>query len=213
MSVNFITFEGGEGSGKSTQAKLLHQALINSKHEAILTREPGGTDASEIIRDILINGAVNFYPISQLLLHNVSRYEHAKDKIIPALQANKIVVCDRFVDSTMAYQGYGMKIGRKTPAMLHNLLMEGLAPDLTFILDVHPVEGLKRAAANKQNNNYEKLGVDFHTRVREGFLEIANMAKARCIVINAENSIENIHKEIIAHLNLLTGYTLVPMPD
>lgn len=209
MSVKFITFEGGEGSGKSTQAKLLHKALMNANHEAILTREPGGTDASEVIREILINGKVNFYPISQLLLHNVSRYEHAKDKIIPALKDNKIVVCDRFVDSTMAYQGYGMRLGRKTPAMLHNLLMEGLAPDLTFILDVDPIEGLRRANENKQNNNYEKLGVDFHKRVREGFLEIAKLAQTRCIVINAENSIENIHKEIIEHINLIAGYNLI----
>lgn len=208
--MKFFTFEGGEGSGKSTQAKLLNQAMIEASIESILTREPGGTKSAETIRNLLINGDVTFYPISQLLLHNVARLEHAKDVIFPALQANKVVICDRFVDSTMAYQGYGQKVGRKLPALVHNLLMEGLAPDLTFILDIAPTIGIKRAT-KENKDNYESLGLDFHQRVRDAFLEIASLAKNRCIVINAENSITNIHKLIIETINSYTGFNLNPV--
>jgi dTMP kinase len=208
MAMKFFTFEGGEGSGKSTQAKMLHQAFVNAEIDPILTREPGGTEAAEIIRNILIHGKNKLYPITELLMINAARYEHAKDKIIPELKNNKIVICDRFVDSTVAYQGYGHKLGRKMPALLHNLLMEGLAPDLTFILDINPAEGLRRASENKQDNNYEKLGIEFHTRVRDGFLEIASLAKTRCIVIDANNSISKIHRTIIETINSVTDYNL-----
>ncbi len=212
MTMNFITFEGGEGSGKSTQAKMLHQAFIAAKIDSILTREPGGTDAAEAIRNLLIHGEVKFHPMSELLLHNVSRFEHAKDVIIPALKKKQIVICDRFVDSTMAYQGYGEKVGRKLPALIHNLLMEGLAPEITFILDINPTEGLRRANMNNQDNNYEKLGIEFHTRVRDGFLEIANIAKNRCVVINASDNISNIHKIIIDTINAASGINLNYIP-
>jgi dTMP kinase len=211
--IKFITFEGGEGSGKSTQAKLLHQAFVNAEIDSMLTREPGGTDSAEAIRNLLIHGESKFYPISELLLHNASRYEHARAKIIPALENNQIVICDRFVDSSMAYQGYGHKIGRKIPALLHNLLMEGLAPDLTFILDVSPEEGLRRAELNKQGNNYEKLGLEFHTRVRNGFHEIAKIAKERCIMVNSHDNIAVIHSKIIHHVNMLSGLNLKLVAD
>ena len=211
MVMKFFTFEGGEGSGKSTQAKMLHQAFIEAKIEAILTREPGGTEAAEAIRNLLIHGEHSFHPVSEILLHNASRYEHAKNKIMPALKNNQMVICDRFVDSTMAYQGYGKKLGRKIPALLHNLLMEGLVPDLTFILDIDPAEGLQRVKLNNQCNNYEKLGLEFHSRVRDGFLEIANMAKDRCVVISARNSIDKIHNLIIETVNSATGLNLKPI--
>lgn len=211
MTMKFFTFEGGEGSGKSTQAKMLHQAFMNAEIDPVLTREPGGTDAAEMIRNLLIHGENKLYPITELLILNAARYEHAKDKIIPALKNNKVVICDRFVDSTVAYQGYGHKLGRKMPALLHNLLMEGLAPDLTFILDVNPEEGLRRANENNQDNNYEKLGIDFHTRVRDGFLEIASLAKNRCVVISSNNSISNIHRSIIETINSVTNYNLKPI--
>jgi len=207
-SKKFFTFEGGEGSGKSTQAKLLHQSFLNAKTDAILTREPGGTDSAEAIRNLLLHRETSFYPISELLLHNASRYEHAKLKITPALKNNQIVICDRFVDSTMAYQGYGKKLGRKLPALLHNLLMEALIPDLTFILDIDPEDGLRRAHESKQDNNYEKLGLEFHTRVRKGFHEIANMAMDRCVMIDANDTIPNIHQKIIQITNSMAGLDL-----
>ena len=210
MSMRFFTFEGCEGSGKSTQAKLLYQAFEQAKIDVISTREPGGTEAAEVIRDLLLHGKVNFYPITELLLHNASRYEHAKAKIIPALRNKQTVICDRFVDSTMAYQGYGHKLGKKFPAMLHNMFMEGLVPDLTFILDVEPERGLSRAAAHGSYDNYEKLDLDFHRRVREGFLEIAAMAKNRCIVIGANETVNDIHHQIIEIVNEGAGFNLKP---
>jgi dTMP kinase len=209
--MSFYTFEGGEGSGKSTQAKLLHQAFEQAKIEAVITREPGGTDSAEEIRNLLLHGDAEFYPVTQLLLHNASRYEHAKLKIIPAINSKKIVICDRFVDSTMAYQGYGHKLGKKLPALLHNMFMEGLAPDLTFILDIDPTEGLKRAKDRAQHDNYEKLDLAFHTRVRNGFLDIATMAKNRCVVIEADNEMSNIHHKIIKIVNERANIKLQPV--
>lgn len=207
----FFTFEGCEGSGKSTQAKLLHQAFEHAKIDAILTREPGGSEAAEEIRNLLLHGKTSFYPITELLLHNASRYEHAKAKIIPALRNKQIVICDRFVDSTMAYQGYGHKLGKKFPAMLHNMFMEGLAPDLTFLLDIEPERGLSRATAHGDFDNYEKLDLDFHRRVREGFLEIAAMAPNRCIVISSNNKIVDIHHKIIEIVNAAGKFNLKPV--
>jgi dTMP kinase len=210
MAVQFFTFEGGEGSGKSTQAKLLAKVFENNKIEAILTREPGGTESAEVIRNLLLHSEAKFYPITELLLLNASRYEHAKSKIIPALRAKKMVVCDRFVDSTMAYQGYGHKLGKKMPALLHNVLMEGLVPDITFVLDIDPKEGLLRASVKSEHDNYEKLDLDFHNRVRNGFLEIANMAKDRCVLIQSGRNIFDIHQEIVNVVNTAAELDLKP---
>ena len=211
MTMKFFTFEGGEGSGKSTQAKLVHQAFLNANIETILTREPGGTDSAETIRNLLLHAEVSFYPITELLLHNASRYEHAKTLIMPALKKKQFVICDRFVDSTMAYQGYGHKLGRKLPALLHNMLMEQLVPDMTLILDIDPEEGLRRAKLSNQHDNYERLGLEFHTRVRQGFNEIAAMASSRCIVLNADDKVDNIHKQIINIVNKATKLNLSPV--
>jgi dTMP kinase len=208
MTAKFITFEGGEGSGKSTQAKLLFQALKQANIDSIHTREPGGTESAEAIRNMLLHQKVNFHPMTELLLHNACRYEHVKDVITPALRNNKIVICDRFVDSTMAYQGYGHKLGKKYPATLHNLLMEGVAPDLTFIFDIDPEKGLSRAKAHGEFDNYENLDIDFHRRVRQGFLEIAAMAKNRCIIINSDQPIEIIHKQVIEIVNEVAAIKL-----
>lgn len=211
MVMSFFTFEGGEGSGKTSQAKYLYQAYISSNIDSILTREPGGTDSAEAIRELLLNGKQKFYPLTEALLINASRYEHAKAKIIPALRNKQVVICDRFVDSTMAYQGFGHKLGKKIPALLHNLLMESLVPDLTFILDIAPEEGLRRAKlANKIPDNYESLDLDFHRRVREGFLEIAAIAKDRCVLIDASQNVIEIHKQIITVINAATGLDLKP---
>lgn len=211
MVFKFITFEGGEGSGKSTQAKLLHQAMVNSKVDAVLTREPGGTKEAEAIRDLLLHSDLKFHPITELLLHNACRYEHAKNLIIPKLNENKIVICDRFVDSTMAYQGYALKVGKKLPALMHNMLMEGLVPDVTFILDIDPEQGLRAAEKRSAEDNYEKRGLEFHKRVRNGFLEIANIAKDRCIVIDAKQSIKKIHEKIVSIINDANDTDIVPV--
>jgi dTMP kinase len=195
----FITFEGGEGSGKSTQSGLLHRALLLADIESILTREPGGTPAAEEIRNLLLHGKIAFRSVSELLLHNVSRYEHLHDKIIPALKKSKIVICDRFIDSTVAYQGYARKIGEEAPLLLHKIFMDNLMPDITFILDIDPQEGLRRA--DGQINNYEKLGLEFHESVRTAFHKIAANNVNRCVIIDSNDHIENIHKKIVDHIN------------
>ena len=207
MLGKFFTFEGGEGSGKSTQSKLLKQAFEQAGIESILTREPGGTESAEAIRELLLHGKVKFYPITEILLHNAARFEHAKTQIIPALKNNQIIICDRFVDSTVAYQGYGHKVGKKIPALLHNLLMEGLIPDFTFVLDINPKIGLQRARSLAEHDNYEKLDMEFHQRVRDGFLEIASRAENRCVVIDAMQDVITIHQKIIKKINAL-GFNL-----
>ena len=209
--MKFFTFEGGEGSGKSTQAELLYQAMKASGIEVVLTREPGGTEAAEEIRQLILTSKNSFHPITELLIHNAARYEHVKSLLIPALQEKKYIICDRFVDSTMAYQGYGHKIGKKLPAILHNLLMESIAPDLTFILDIEPNQGLERTKIRNSSNNYEKLNLDFHRRVREGFLEIATLAKNRCLVLNASDTKEEIHYLIVENINLALGFDIKPI--
>lgn len=199
--MTFITFEGGEGSGKTTQSSLLAKAFQAAGVDCIITREPGGTKNAEIIRDLIIKNGNNWRPITELLLINAARYEHVQEVILPALKAGKVVICDRFVDSTMAYQGFGRKLGKRMPAILHNLLMEGVSPNLTFILEIGSVEGLKRSRAAGNNNSFEDLELEFHEKVRQGFEDIATMAQSRCLLIDATRNIKTIHKTIIEQVN------------
>jgi dTMP kinase len=202
--MTFITLEGIEGSGKSTQAKLLAQAFQEADQETILTREPGGTELAEKIRDFILTNS-GFEPITEVLLHNAARYEHTVKLIEPSLKAGKVVICDRYVDSTMAYQGYAMKVGKKIPAIIHNICMEGVSPNITLIMDLDPEIAMARSLKRNNNNRYDLLGKDFHQRVRNGFLDIAKMASKRCIVIEADGDELSIHNEIIAIINLMLG--------
>ena len=203
----FITFEGIEGSGKSTQAKLLAEAIRTLGREVVLTREPGGTELAEKIRGFIL-GQEGFKPITELLLHNAARYEHVSTLIMPALQDKKIVICDRYVDSTMAYQGYAMKVGKKLPAIIHNLCMEGVSPNLTIILDLDPAMGLARSKNSGEQNRYEDFELDFHTRVRNAFLDIAKIAPLRCFVLDATQDVKVIHREIIKIVNDFFAFSL-----
>jgi len=196
----FITFEGIEGSGKSTQAKLLAESVKSLGKEVVVTREPGGTPLAEKIREFILKNE-GFKPITELLLHNAARYEHVSSLIMPALQAKKIVICDRYVDSTMAYQGYAMKTGKKLPAIIHNLCMEGVSPNLTIILDLDPAKGLARSKSSGEQNRYEDFDLDFHSRVRNAFLDIAKIAPSRCMIIDATKDVKLIHREIIDIMN------------
>jgi len=193
----FITFEGLEGSGKSTQSKLLFEALKEANFDVILTREPGGTEAAEKIREFIIDEALDIAPMTQLLLHNAARYEHVTNVILPALKAKKIVICDRFVDSTIAYQGFGQKLGMKIPALIHNVIMEGIAPDLTIIFDIDEKIGLERAKKRSGSDRYHNMNEEFFSKVRHGFLKISQMARDRCVTIDANASIERIHNLIL----------------
>ena len=199
----FITFEGGEGTGKSTQAKMLYEYLLSNNIETVLTREPGGCKESEAIRQLLVKGSIDKWDsITEALLHNAARREHIKRVIKPSLLDNKVVICDRFIDSTMAYQGHAQGVDQKFLMNLIKEVTENITPDLTFIFDMDIKESLIRA--NKRDNNkknrYEKFNNDFHEKIRAYFLSLAN-TKKRYILINASDTVENIGKIILNNLN------------
>ena len=197
----FITFEGGEGSGKSTQAKILYDYLIQRQISTILTREPGGTDQSEEIRNILLSGNKNKWDgVSEALLHYASRREHLKKKIIPALEKGIWVVCDRYCLSTEAYQGAGYGVSINFIKYLEKKVCEDLNPDLTFILDLKEKESLKRLERRNENNRYEDLDISFHKKVRKYFKSAKKTKKNNFIIINADNTIDDISKKIISYL-------------
>ncbi len=203
----FITLEGGEGAGKSTQAALLGEVLREAGIDVVVTREPGGAPGAEEIRRLLVEGGVSRWePVTEALLHYAARREHLANTVFPALQAGRWVVCDRFADSTMAYQGYGLELGRDAIARLHELVVGDFAPDLTVILDL-PVEvGLERAAAESgREDRYERMDRDFHRRLRDGFLDIARRAPERCAVVDAGASVKEVQRVIRALVHARFG--------
>jgi dTMP kinase len=179
----FITLEGGEGAGKSTQARLLVHALRQRGLDVVLTREPGGAPGAEQLRSLLLDGQTAWSPLAEVLLHFAARAEHIARTIRPALEAGSWVVCDRFADSTMVYQGWGQGADRSQIATLTSLL--GLTPDLTLVLDVPVSVSLSRLASRGgKADRYERLGEPFFARIRDGFLSIA-AEQSRCTLIEA----------------------------
>lgn len=194
---NFITLEGGEGSGKTTQTQLLHDSLISAGIETIITREPGGTPQSEEIRSLLVSGeSKRWEPLTESLLHFASRNEHLVKVILPTLQAGKWVICDRFFDSTMAYQGYAMSVDRQKIGALAKMTMGKFAPDLTLILDIPESKGLVREEGLSSEDRYNKMGASFHKKVRMAFREIASQEPERCKIIDASKGIQEVHNSI-----------------
>ena len=196
----FITFEGGEGAGKSTQVRLLANRLSQTGISVTETREPGGSPGAEAIRDLLVTGGTDRWSGSaEALLNYAARRDHMDRTIQPALDQGGWVICDRFADSTMAYQGYGHQLGSDWVARLHQLVMADFKPDLTFIFDIKPEEGLKRANSRSDlEDRYERMDTEFHDRLRAGFLKIAAAEPERCVVLDASGPIEEIQNEIIA---------------
>ena len=194
----FITLEGGEGAGKSTQAALLAEGLREAGKDVTVTREPGGAPGAEEIRALLVEGAVERWDaMTEALLHVAARRQHLKETIRPALDAGRWVVCDRFADSTMAYQGYGLGLGRDAVARLHELAIGGVAPDLTVVLDLPVETGLGRAAAKTGGEDrYERMDAEFHRRLREGFLDIARREPERCAVVDAVGAADAVQAAI-----------------
>ncbi|MGB0683261.1 MAG: dTMP kinase [Magnetovibrionaceae bacterium] len=203
----FITFEGGEGGGKSTQIKRLAAFLEERGVRCCLTREPGGCESAEDIRALLVSGETNRWgAMTEVLLHYAARREHLTRRVMPALGEGEWVLCDRYADSTLAYQGYGFGIDPETIRRLHRLVIGGFKPDLTFILDL-PVEvGLGRAAerdgakAGPAQDRYERMDRDFHERLRKGFLDIASKEPGRCIVLDANREPDEIAAEVTAEV-------------
>lgn len=202
----FITFEGPEGSGKSTQARLLVQDLKNDGREVVVTREPGGTAIGDAIRAILLNPELReMDSVTELLLLAASRAQNVRQRVQPALERGCIVVCDRFTDSTLAYQGYGRRFDLKLLRSLNSIATGGVFPDLTVLLDL-PVElGLERAKALKKaeargqkGDRFEQEEMDFHRRLRDGFLKLAAAEPKRFRVIPVQDEMEATHQLVTA---------------
>jgi len=198
----FITLEGGEGSGKSTQARLLAQHLRARGCEVVETREPGGSPGAEAVRHVLLSGAAEpLGPAAEALLFAAARADHVATLIAPALAAGRTVLCDRFIDSTRVYQG---ALGQVEPELLATLERVAIAqamPDLTLILDVPPDIGLARAAARGKGaarDRFEKEGVAYHTAVRQAFLELARAEPGRCLVVEATGEAAEVAARIAA---------------
>jgi dTMP kinase len=206
----FITFEGGEGAGKSTQVGRLAAALREAGHDVLETREPGGSPAAEEIRELLVHGEVTRWDgVTEALLHFAARREHLVQTVWPALESGQWVLCDRFADSTMAYQGYGHGLGRESIETLYDLVVGQFHPDITMILDLPVEEGLRRAAQRRDGaTRYERMDTAFHERLREGFKDIARREPERCVLIDASRPVEQVQGDIRRVLTSRTGVEL-----
>jgi dTMP kinase len=196
----FITFEGGEGAGKSTQLKRLVARLQGEGREVVATREPGGSPGAESIRELVLNGAADRWsPVTETLLMYAARRDHIERVIRPALASGAWVVCDRFADSTRAYQGAAGGADPGLIAAMETYILEDTRPDLTLIFDLPPEIGLQRAVARPGAElRFESKGAAFHERLREGFLAIAKAEPDRCVVIPADDAIEAVEAAVWA---------------
>ena len=195
----FIVFEGVEGSGKSFQSKKLYQKLIKNKIQTILTREPGGTKSAELIRNLILKDYFKkttkekFDKYTDTLLYLAARNEHILNKIKPALKKKKVVICDRFIDSTIAYQVYGKRVNYNFIKIIHNQILGNLKPDLTFILKVSTKSSRKRLSERKSKNRYDNFPQSFYDKAQKSFLKIAKNKKNYFIFDSSKNDdqIEN----------------------
>ncbi len=195
----FISFEGPEGAGKSTQTKLLQLALERAGYAVTLTREPGGTPLGDAVRNVvLLNLDLEVTPLAEFLLYSASRAQLVRDVITPALQAQHVVICDRYADSSLAYQGYGRGLNL---AFLREVTWEatgGLRPHVTVLLDLEPSVGLSRASFRGAKDRLELADLAFHQRVRNGFLELASLEPERFLVVDAMLAEQVIHEQILS---------------
>jgi len=200
MAGRFITLEGGEGTGKSTQIRRLASALETRGIKVLATREPGGAPGAEQIRKLMVEGEPGRWdPITETLLAYAARADHVARTIGPALLAGSWVISDRFNDSTFAYQGVGRGVPRETIRRIDAAVLDDFAPDLTLILDLDVTIGLERARARSgTENRFEKLGADFHEKLRQAFLDIAKRNPDRCRVIDAAGTEDQVAEAIFA---------------
>jgi dTMP kinase len=204
MAGKFITFEGSEGSGKSTQSALVLEYLQAKKLPVMLLREPGGVKIAEAIRKLLLDVKnTGMGDECETLLYMAARAQMVKEVLEPQLTGGKIILCDRFLDSTIAYQGYGNGITVKTIEQIGMFATHGIAPDLTVLFDIDPEKGLGRAGTKK--DRIEARPLDYHTRVRQGYLELSKQYPGRIKVIKVDASKEEIFKKVKAHIDALLG--------
>lgn len=206
----FITFEGGEGSGKSTQSRKLLEVLQQRDIPVIHTREPGGTEGAEAIRKLLVEGPADKWDReTEILLHMAARRDHTEKLVKPALNEGKVVICDRYIDSTTSYQGYGHGLPFQAIDTLRRFTIGNFAPNLTFILDIDVKDGIDRAGKrNSIENRYESMALEFHERVRQGFLTLAEQEPERCVLLDATQGIDEIHQQIIAEIRTRLSISL-----
>ena len=208
-SGKFITFEGGEGAGKSTQIKRLAAAIGKTDLTVTVTREPGGSRGAETIRAMLLDPDAEWDPPTEALLHFAARADHYTTKIAPALKEGAWVLCDRFADSTRAYQGYGLGLDMGAIEALYEIALDDFVPDLTIILDIPVETGVERMIERGADpDRYEKMDTAFHERLRQGFLEIAKQDPDRCAVIDADNDIDTVTARIFDCVETRMGVTL-----
>ncbi len=197
-----MTFEGGEGAGKSTQIRRLAARLADSGYDVVTTREPGGSPGAEAIRHILLSGAAeSFGPAMEAILFAAARSDHVEQLIRPAVGRGRIVLCDRFVDSSRVYQGAEGNLDPAFMTGLERVSVAGMMPDLTLILDIDPAEGLRRASARRggaEADRFEKEGLGVHERRRAAFLAIAGQEPDRCVVVDASTDPESVEQAVAA---------------
>lgn len=204
MNGKFITFEGSEGSGKSTQAALVLEYLKSKKLPALLLREPGGVKISENIRKLLLDvNNTGMGDECETLLYMAARAQMVKEVLEPQLKSSKIILCDRFLDSTIAYQGYGNGIDIKMIEQLGMFATKGLVPDLTILFDISPEKGLSRAGTKK--DRIESRSLEYHKRVRNGYLDLSKQYPQRIKLIKVDADKEEIFKRVKAHIDALIG--------
>ena len=197
----FIVFEGVEGCGKSYQSKKLYNNLKKKKIQTLLTREPGGTKSAELIRNLILvdyfkkSKKEKFDRYTDTLLYLAARNEHVKTKILPALKKNKVVICDRFVDSTIAYQVFGKQVKLNFIKNIHKHILRGLKPNLTFVLKVSTKTSKKRLLKRKSKNRYDNFSQSFYTKAQKSFLKIAKNKK-NYFILNSSNNDDKVEKEI-----------------
>ncbi|MGH6828018.1 MAG: dTMP kinase [Rhizomicrobium sp.] len=203
----FITLEGGEGSGKSTQTRRLAASLKEKGIEAVITREPGGSSGAEEIRALLVNGAPGRWEaLAETLLLYAARADHVGRLIVPALDCGKWVISDRFADSTFAYQGAGRGLKRETIRRIDSVVLEGFKPDLTVVLDVDVETGLKRAASRGASEmRFESFDRDFHERLRQALIAIARRQPDRCVLIEAGGTEDHVASSVWAAVSRRFG--------
>lgn len=195
-----ITFEGLDGSGKSTQLTLCAQALEQAGHGVVVTRNPGGTAFGQELREILLHSPRQVFPLSELLLFIADRAQHMDEVVFPAMAEGKIVLCDRHMDSTLAYQGYGRGLPMDTIRELNHIALQGKMPDQTFLFDGDPAILAQRVTQRGRADRLEGEKAEFHRKVREGFLDLARQEPERIRVFDALKSAEALHEEVMRQL-------------
>lgn len=202
---SFISFEGGDGVGKSTQIARLAERLRRAGREVVVTREPGGAPGAEEIRSLLVTGATDRWtPLAEALLMYAARAEHLAKTINPARDRGAVVLSDRFSDSTMAYQGIAGALGRNAVAALDQLVVGAEGPDMTFVLDAGDA-GLARAGARGGDDRFERKGADYQAQVRRAFLDIARADPRRCVVVDTAGAPDDVAAEIARHVAARLG--------